>query len=79
MAPEGAPLVEAVLAAEARRLALVDVLTRLGVVGQLEAHGACALGAKRALDAAVRAAGVVVRAALLVWRATQVRSEVRSR
>lgn len=79
MAPKGAPLVEAVLAAEAWRLALVDVLARLRVVGQLEAHGTRALGAKRALDAAVRAAGVVVRAALLVWRATQVRAQVRSR
>lgn len=66
VAPEGAPLVEAVLAAEAWRLALVNVLARLRVVGQLEAHGARALGAKRPLDTAVGAAGVVVCAALLV-------------
>lgn len=66
MAAERAPLIEAVLAAQSRRAALVDVLAGFGVVAQLKTHRACALGPERSLDAAVGAAGVVVGAALLI-------------
>ncbi len=67
MAAEGASLVEAVLTADARRMAFIEILTRLWVVTQLEAHGTRALGSKRALDAAVSAARIVIRAALLIY------------
>lgn len=67
MTSEGASLVETVLTADAQRMAFIHVLTRLRVVAQLVAHGTGALGSKRALDAAVSAARVVVRAALLIY------------
>lgn len=55
---EGAALIVALLTAEARYLALVNVVTGLRVIEELVARLACALGAKRALDAAVTAAAI---------------------
>lgn len=66
MAAERAPLVEAVLAAESRWAALIDILAGFGVVAQLKTHRAGTLGPERPLDAAVGAAGIVVSAALLI-------------
>lgn len=66
MAAERASLIKTVLATETRRTALINVLTGFGVIGQLIAHRAGALGPKRPLDAAMGAAGVVVRTAFLI-------------
>lgn len=66
VAAEGAPLIKAVLAAESGGAALIDVLAGFGVIAQLKTHRARALGPKRPLNAAVSAAGVVVRTALLI-------------
>lgn len=66
MAAERAPLIKAVLAAQSRWAALIDILTCFGVVAQLKTHGARALGSERPLDAAVGAASIVVGAALLI-------------
>jgi len=59
VAPEGAPLVVALLAAEARDQALVDVLAGLGVVEELVPRRAGALGPEGPLDAVAAAAAVV--------------------
>lgn len=66
MAAEGASLVEAVLATNSRGATLIDVVAGFGIVAELVTHRACALGPKWPLNTAVGAAGIVVRAALLV-------------
>lgn len=59
MAPEGASLVEAVLATETRNQAFIDVITSLGVIEELESRWTCALSPKWTLDATIAAASIV--------------------
>ena len=68
VAAEGAALIEARLAAHARNQALIDVVTGFGVIEELKAWLAGALGPKWPLDAASAAAPVVQGTVILVCR-----------
>lgn len=66
-APEASSLIVAVLAAEARYQALVDVLTGFRVIKELVSWRTGTLSSERSLDTDVTAATIVQYAVILVY------------
>lgn len=66
VAAERASFIKAMLATHSRRMTFVYILTGFGVITQLIAHRASALGPEGPLDTAMSAASIVVKAALLI-------------